>query len=164
MTIDPTRPSRVTRWGRDLLLVWWRRRQGREGRVAGSTVVCWWSKQGMQQWMRQLLLWRTHPWPHQHGVGPGIIEGGPHRGAPFVVARAVRAIVLAFLLSLTLPLPLPLLLGVGAGGRGATRGHSGSCCGGMEVAAAAEDTFLLRVWSRTRRPVPRPLSYPVRSI
>jgi hypothetical protein len=77
----------------------------------------------MQQWMRQLLLWRTHPWPHRHGVGPGIIEGGPHRGAPFVVARAVRAIVLAFLLPLTLPLPLPPLLGVGAGGRGATRGH-----------------------------------------
>jgi hypothetical protein len=59
--------------------------------------------------MRQLLLRRTHPWPHRDGAGPGII-GGPRQGAPAVVAGAI---VLAF------PFLLPLVFAaiVGGGGR-----------------------------------------------
>jgi hypothetical protein len=91
-------------------------------------------------WTCQLLLWRTHPWPHRDGAGPGIVKGGPRRGAPAVVTaiftRATGAVVLTF--SLPLPLPLPLVLtlafaavvGVRVEGGGATGGHSGSCCGG----------------------------------
>jgi hypothetical protein len=63
------------------------------------------------RWTRQLLQ-RTHPWPHRDGVGQGIVEGGPRRGAPTVVAAVVaRVIVLYF------PLPLALTVVVGVGGR-----------------------------------------------
>jgi hypothetical protein len=63
------------------------------------------------RWTRRLLQ-RMHPWPHRDGVGPGIVEGGPRRGAPAVVAAVVaRAIVLSF------PLPLALTIVVGVGAR-----------------------------------------------
>jgi hypothetical protein len=78
-------------------------------------------------WTCWLLLQRTYPWPHRDGASPGIVEGGPHRGATVVVVGAVRAIVLTFFLPLALTLAFAPLLGVGAGGGGATGGHSGSC-------------------------------------
>jgi hypothetical protein len=71
------------------------------------------------RWTHWLLLWRTHSWPHRDGVGPVIVEGGPRRGAPAIVAGAIRAVVLPFLLPLSLTLALPSLLGLGAGGGGA---------------------------------------------
>jgi hypothetical protein len=52
-----------------------------------------------------------------------IVEGGPHRGAPAVVAAAIagatRAIVLAFPFPLPFSLLLPPLLGLGTRGGGA---------------------------------------------
>jgi hypothetical protein len=81
----------------------------------------------MLQWMRQLLR-REHLCPHRDGVGPGSLEGGPRQGiaAPGVVARAARAIVLAFPLPLVLTLTFAVIVG-GRGKRGrATGGHSGS--------------------------------------
>jgi hypothetical protein len=65
-------------------------------------------------WWTRRLLRRAHPWPHRDSAGPGIVEGGPHRGARVVVARAV---VLVF------PLALALILAF------ATGGHGSSCCG-----------------------------------
>jgi hypothetical protein len=65
----------------------------------------------MLWWMRQLLLLllqRTHPWPHQDGAGPGIVEGGPHRGAPAVVVAVVTGAIRVIVLAFSLPLPLPL--------------------------------------------------------
>jgi hypothetical protein len=85
-----------------------------------------------------------HPWPHRDGTGPGIVEGGPHRGAPAIVARAARAIVLCFPLPLPLLVPLPLLLGVGQEWEGPREDTTGLATVGVEVAAAAEDTLLLR--------------------
>jgi hypothetical protein len=87
-------------------------------------------------WTCQLLLWRTHPWPHRDGAGPGIVKGGPRRGTPAVVAAIFTGATGAIVLTFSLPLPLALTLtcaavvGVGAEGGGATGGHSGSCCGG----------------------------------
>jgi hypothetical protein len=71
------------------------------------------------RWTCQLLLQRLHSWPHRDGAGSGIVEEGPRRGAPAiiaaVVAGAVGDIVLAF------PLPLALILAfaavVGSGDR-----------------------------------------------
>jgi hypothetical protein len=62
-----------------------------------------------------------YPWPHQDGAGPEIIEGGPRRGAPSIVATAVAgAVVLAF--SLTLTLAFAAVVGVGGRkGRGRQR-------------------------------------------
>jgi hypothetical protein len=73
--------------------------------------------------MRRLLLQRTHPWPHQDGVGPGIVEGGPHRGAPVVVVVVVaEAVVLAFSLPFALTLAFAAVVGVGGRrGRGRLR-------------------------------------------
>jgi hypothetical protein len=69
-------------------------------------------------WMRRLLLWRMHPWPHGDGAGLGIV-GGPRRGAPTVVAKAV---VLAFPLSLALTLAFVIIVRVwGRRGRGRLR-------------------------------------------
>jgi hypothetical protein len=113
MTVDLSRSSRATRQGRDLLLVRWRHRQGREGGTAKSPIVHWCSEQGMLRWMHQLLLQRMHPWTHRDGTGPEIVEGGPCQGAPVVIAAVVfgaaRAVVLAF----PLPLAFPAIVGVG---------------------------------------------------
>jgi hypothetical protein len=80
-------------------------------------VVHWCSKQGVLRWTHQLLLWRTHPWPHRDGADPGIVEGESCRGAPIVVAIVIvgvtRAIVLAFPLALT----LAFVTVVGVGGK-----------------------------------------------
>jgi hypothetical protein len=66
-------------------------------------------------WWTCRLLGRTHPWPHRDGAGPGIVEGGPHRGAPAVVAAAVveatGVVVLAF------PFLLALAFATGVGVR-----------------------------------------------
>jgi hypothetical protein len=71
-------------------------------------------------WTCWLLLQRTHPWPHQDGAGPRIVEGGPRRGAAVVVAGAVRAVVLAFFLPLALTLAFATIIG---GGSRRGRGH-----------------------------------------
>jgi hypothetical protein len=117
-----------------LLLMRWRSRQGREGGTVGSPVVCRCSKQGMLWWMRWLLLRRMHPWPHRDGAGPGIVEGGTHRGALLLslllLSEPLEPLFLSFPFPLPLPLPLPPLLELGARGGGATGGHGGSCCGG----------------------------------
>jgi hypothetical protein len=117
MITDPTRSSR----GHSLLLVWWRHRQGSEGRVTRGAIVCRCSKQGVLWWLRRLLR-RAHPWPHRDGAGTRIVEGGPRRGvaALVVVAGAVRVIVLAC------PLPLalhPCLCHPFGGGGRRGRGH-----------------------------------------
>jgi hypothetical protein len=69
-------------------------------------------------------LRRTHPWPHQDGVGQGIVEGGPRWGAPavvaVVVAGATGAIVLTFPFSLALTHAFAAVVGVG---RIRGRGH-----------------------------------------
>jgi hypothetical protein len=71
------------------------------------------------QWTRQLLLWRTHPWPYRDGASPGIILGGPHWGAPTVVAGAI---VLDFPFPLALTLAFAAVVGVGGNwGRGHLR-------------------------------------------
>jgi hypothetical protein len=66
----------------------------------------------MLWWMRQLLLLlqRTHPWPHQDGAGPGIVEGGPHRGAPAVVVAVVTGAIRVIVLAFSLPLPLAVVV------------------------------------------------------
>jgi hypothetical protein len=87
-----------------------------------SPVVSWCSEQGVLRWMRWLLLRRTHPWPHRDGASLGIVEGGPHRGAPTVVADVVAGVTGAVVLAFTLPLDLTrafvAVVGVGAGGGG----------------------------------------------
>jgi hypothetical protein len=108
-----------------------------------------------------------HPWPHRDGAGPGIIERGPRRDAPaviaVVVAGAAGAIVLAFTLPLALTLAFAAVVGVGGRrGRGHWR-HDRSCCGGMEAAVDAVGALHLRARSRTRRHVPRPPSGPAQS-
>jgi hypothetical protein len=91
-----------------------------------SPVVSWCSEQGVLRWMRWLLLRRTHPWPHRDGASPGIVEGGPHRGAPTIVADVVAgvtgAVVLAFILPLDLTRAFVAVVGVGGRrGRGRLR-------------------------------------------
>jgi hypothetical protein len=74
----------------------------------------------MLWWTRRLPLWRTHPWPHRDGAGLKIVEGGPHRGAPAIVAIVVAgAIVLVFPLPVALTLAFAANVGVEAGGGGA---------------------------------------------
>jgi hypothetical protein len=104
--------------------VCWRHHQGHEGRVVGGAIVRWCSKQDVLRWTHRLLK-RAHPWPHQDGVGLGIVEGGPRQGVDARVV-VVRAVVL------TLPLPLAFAAIVGGGSRrgGAIEGHDGSCCSG----------------------------------
>jgi hypothetical protein len=74
------------------------------------------------RWTRQLLLQRTHPWPHRDGAGPGIVEGGPSWGTPTIVVAVVAGATGAIVLALPLPLPLTLafaaVVGVGEGGGG----------------------------------------------
>jgi hypothetical protein len=70
----------------------------------------------MLRWTCRLLLRRTHPWPHQDGAGPGIVEGGLSRGASAVVAEAAGAIVLTFPLALALTLAFAAVVGVGQEG------------------------------------------------
>jgi hypothetical protein len=67
-------------------------------------------------WTHWLLLQRMHPYPHQDGACPGIVEGGPRRGAPTIVAGVTGAIVIAF------PLALAFAAVVGVGSRRG-RGH-----------------------------------------
>jgi hypothetical protein len=87
-----------------------------------SPIVSWCSEQGVLRWMRRLLLRRTHPWPHQDGASPGIVEGGPHRGAPTVVAGVTGVVVLAFTLPLDLTRAFVAVVGVGGRrGRGRLR-------------------------------------------
>jgi hypothetical protein len=71
------------------------------------------------RWTCRLLLRRMPSWPHRDGAGPEIVEGGPRRGAPVVVVRAVEAVVLAFPLAIALALTLTLAFAVivGIGGR-----------------------------------------------
>jgi hypothetical protein len=115
--------------------------------------------------MCRLLLRRTHPWPHRDGAGPGIVEGGPCRGAPTIVAaivtRAAGATVLAF------PLPLPLaftaVVGVGQKGEGLLEDTLVPAVVGTDAAAAAKGAFHLMVQSRMWRPVPWPPSGPAQS-
>jgi hypothetical protein len=123
------------------------------------------SEQGVLWWMRWLLLWRTHPWPHRDRVGPGIVEGGPRRGAPAVVAAVVAG---AIVLALPLPLALTLAFAVVVGvlwweGEGSSEDMEVPTVVGAEVAAAMEGTLHLRARSRTRMPVPRLLSVPDRT-
>jgi hypothetical protein len=73
----------------------------------------------MLWWTRQLLLQRMHLWPHRDVAGLGIVEGGPRRGTPVVVANVVvgatEAVVLAFPLALahTLAPAFTAVVGVG---------------------------------------------------
>jgi hypothetical protein len=109
------------------------------------------------------LLRRAHPWPHRDGVSPGIVEREPHRGviAPAVVAGAARAIALAFPLALALTLILAFVANVRGGGKGPPEDSVVPTEVGMvATVAAAEGANLLSAWSRTQRPVPRPLSCP----
>jgi hypothetical protein len=69
------------------------------------------------RWTCRLLLRRMPSWPHRDGAGPGIVEGGPRRGAPVVVVGAVEAVVLAFPLTIALALTLAFVVIVGIGGR-----------------------------------------------
>jgi hypothetical protein len=66
------------------------------------------------RWMRRLLLWRTHPWPHRDGIGPAIVEGGPCRGVLAVVVGAARVVVLTFPLSFALTLAFATIVEVGS--------------------------------------------------
>jgi hypothetical protein len=60
--------------------------------------------------------------PYLDSAGLGIVEGGPHQGAPAVVAEAARAVVLVFSLSLALTLVFPAVVGDGGRrGRGRRR-------------------------------------------
>jgi hypothetical protein len=121
MTVDPMRPSRVTRQGPWPVAGAVEALARARRRAAGSLVVRYCSKQGVM-WTLRLLLRRSHPWPHRCGAGPGIVEGVPHQGAPavvvIVVAEATGAVVLAFPLPLALTLAFVVVVGLGAGGGG----------------------------------------------
>jgi hypothetical protein len=144
------------------MLVRWGCQQGREGRVVGGTIIRRWSEQSVLRWMRRLLR-KAHPWPHRDGAGPGIIAEGPCGGALAVVIGAARAVSLAF----PLPLAFVVVVGVrgqrGRGGEGLPEDTMIPAAVVAGAATAAEDTLLMRAWSRTRRPVPGPLSCPTRS-
>jgi hypothetical protein len=75
-------------------------------------------------WTRRLLLQRTHPWLHQGGASPGIVEGGPYRGAPAIVTTIVAGTTGAVVLDFPLPpaLTLAFLAVVGVGDKRG-RGH-----------------------------------------
>jgi hypothetical protein len=74
------------------------------------------------RWTCRLLLRRMPSWPHRDGAGPGIVEGGPRRGAPVVVVGAVEAVVLAFPLTIALTLAFVVIVGIGGRtGRGLLR-------------------------------------------
>jgi hypothetical protein len=158
MITDLTRSSR----GHSLLLVWWRRRQGHEGRVTRGAIVCRCSKQGVLWWLRRLLR-RAHPWPHRDGAGTRIVEGGPRRGV------AALALLLepseSLILSVPFPLPLPLspFWEWGQEGEGPPEDTVVPAAMGAEAIAAVEDAILLRAQSRTLRSVPVLLSYLARS-
>jgi hypothetical protein len=105
-------------------------------------------------------------------ASPGIVEGGPRRGAPAVVvaiiARVGGAVVLTFAHTLT----FATVVGVECRrGRGRLRiwwfllrWHVPGPSSGMSLAfATTEGTLLLRARSRTRRHVPGPSSGPARS-
>jgi hypothetical protein len=120
-------------------------------------------------WTRRLLLRRTHHWPHRDGASLGIVEGGPHRGAPAivttVVARAVGAVVLAFPLPCALTLVFATIVVVwGHEGEGPPGDMAVPAVVGAEAVAAAESTLHLRAQSRTWRHVPGPPSGLARSL
>jgi hypothetical protein len=124
MTIDPTHSPRATRQGSRPAAgaVDVPARARRRDRWEHCSAPC--SKQGVLRWTCWLLLQRTHPWPHQDGAGSGIVEGGPHRSAPAIVATVITGAARAVILTFPFPLPLDLTLvfatvvGVGAGGGG----------------------------------------------
>jgi hypothetical protein len=76
----------------------------------------------MLSWTRRLVLQRMHPWPHRDGVGPGIVEGEPHQGAPAIVTVVVA--IASGIVVLAIPLALTLVVAtvIGVGGR-TGRGH-----------------------------------------
>jgi hypothetical protein len=143
------RPSRSC----GLLLVRWRSQQGREGGTVRSPIVRRCSEQGMLWWMRRLLLWRTHPWPHRDGAGLGIVEEGPHWGDPAVVVVA-GAVVLAFCRTLAFAAV------VGVGGR---RERGRRRTRRFLLWWARRQLQLQRARSKTRRSIPRSPSGPARS-
>jgi hypothetical protein len=102
----------------------------------------------MLQWMRRLLR-REHLCPHRDGVGPGSVEGGPRQGIAAPVARAARAIVLAFPLPLVLTLTFAVIVGGRARGGGPPEDIAVPTEVGAEAAVATKDALLLRAWSRT---------------
>jgi hypothetical protein len=74
--------------------------------------------------MHRLLLWRTHLWPHRDGASPEIVEGGPHRGTPAVVATNIAGATGAVVLAFPFPLALAFVIVAGVGdwrGRGRLR-------------------------------------------
>jgi hypothetical protein len=84
-------------------------------------------------------------------VGPGIVEGGPRRGASAVVATVVagatEVVVLAFPLPLALTLAFATIVGVG-GRRGRGRRTRRWFLLGAEAATAAKGALHLRAQSR----------------
>jgi hypothetical protein len=119
-------------------------------------------------WTHRLLLRRTYHWTHRDGASPGIVEGGPHRGASAivtaVVARAVGAVVLAFSLPCALTLAFATIVVVwGQEGEGPPGDTAVPAVVGAEAVAAVESTLHLRARSRTWRHVPGPPSGLARS-
>jgi hypothetical protein len=123
MIADPTRPSRATKQEPWLAADAVEEPTGARRRDCREPVVCWCSEQGVLWWTRWLLLWRTHPWPHQDGADLEIVEGGPCRGAPAIVTAVIAGdVVLDFPLTLALTLAFAAVVAVGGKrGRGRQR-------------------------------------------
>jgi hypothetical protein len=96
-----------------------------------------------------------------------MVEGGPHWGAPAIVAAivvgAVRAVVLTFPLPLALTLTFAAIVGLGQEGEGPPGDMTVPAVVGAEAAAAAEGVLHLRAQGRAWMSVPEPPCGPTRS-